>query len=185
MRKTLGLLLFATAWIAGTAIATEPPPAAKEPAPHAKAPAPHAEGSVALDDTERYKTAISDARRKLFAEAMSGLAASQLEAFWAVYADYEEEKNSIAAQRVDVVKQFVRHFTSEAGLSDEDTTEAVQGLIALQSDVLDLRLKYFDILSRRIDVKTAGRFALVDDYVTTSIRMDWLNQIPFPGDERK
>jgi hypothetical protein len=37
--------------------------------------------------------------------------------------------------------------------------------------------------STKIDVKTAGRFALVDDYITTAMRLDLLDQIPFPGDE--
>jgi hypothetical protein len=135
-----------------------------------------------LADTERYKTAIADGRRKLFAEAMSGLSAEQLESFWSIYADFEREKNEIAAARVDLVKRFADHFR-QAGLSDENIKDTVSGLSTLHKDVIDLRMKYFDLISQRVDSKTAGRFALVDDFVTTSIRLDWLNQIPFPGDE--
>ena len=136
------------------------------------------------EDQERYLTALSSARRKLFAEAMNNLSASQLEAFWGVYADYEKDKNALAVARVELVNKFAQSFGRAEGLSDADVTEAINEMAALQRKQIDLRLKYFIALSAKIDAKAAGRFALTDDFVQTAVRLDWLNQIPFPGDEK-
>ena len=83
---------------------------------------------------------------------------------------------------MELIKRFADTFASSEGLSDADITEAVNGLTQLQHENIDLRQKYFGILSQRIDAKTAGRFALIDDYVATSVRLEWLNKIPSPGD---
>jgi hypothetical protein len=172
MMKTLGLLVLAGVCSTGTVLAERSGKVSGK-----------AQDAPLLSDVDRYKTAISDSRRKLFDEGMSGLTPAHREIFWATYNDYEAEKNEIAAARVEVVKKFSDTFAGGHELSDEEIAETVHQLTALQTEVSDLRLKYFDLLSERIDVKTAGRFALIDDYVTTSIRFEWLNQIPFPGDE--
>jgi hypothetical protein len=57
------------------------------------------------EDQERYMTALSSARRKLFAESMNGLSASQLETFWGVYSEYEKDKNALAVARVELLKK--------------------------------------------------------------------------------
>jgi hypothetical protein len=116
---------------------------------------------------------------------MSGLSAEQLQTFWGIYADYEKDKNELAAARLEMVTKFAESFAGASGLSNDDITAAVRHGATLQKGLVDLRLKYFDILSTRIDPRAAGRFALTDDYVSTAVRLDWLNQIPFPGDEKR
>ena len=173
MRKLLVALALATASIAGMAGA--------QAAPDAHGSAQAAPVHV---DPETYKAALAKERRKYFADAMSGLTAPQLETFWSVFTDFEREKTALVEARVELIRSYSDAFTSAYGLSDADTTKAVHEMAALQRHLVDLREKYYDIYARRIDAKTAARFALVDDYVATSIRMDWLKQIPFPGDEK-
>jgi hypothetical protein len=166
--------------LAGFAAASEIP--AQQPA---ASPQTHAGAAHRPIDIAQFKQAITDARRKMFANAMSGLSADQLQTFWAVYADYEKERDAIASARVDLAKKYVDSFASAAGSTDVDVTSIVTEMATLQKQNIDLRVKYLGIYSTRIDTKTAGRFALVDDYVTTAMRLDLLDQIPFPGDERK
>lgn len=176
MRKTLALPVIAAVCVLGAAFA-RPAVATKPSGKQAEKPL--------MADAERYKAATSDSRRKFFEDSMGELAPPAKEAFWATYKDFESEKNEIASARIELLKKFTGGSDDSKAVSDEDITEAVNGLIQLQQEVGDLRLKYFGILSQKIDVKTAGRFALIDDYVTTSLRLEWLNQIPFPGDEKK
>jgi hypothetical protein len=143
------------------------------PAPQAK-PASSAAGQEALN-VARYKMAISDARKKLFAAGMSELTPQQLETFWGVYADYEKEKDAIASARVDLAKKYVDSYTS---LSDADITGLVTDSANLQKKNTDLRVKYFGILSQKLSAHAAGRFALIDDYTTTAGRLNLLNQLP-------
>ena len=175
MKKVLMLALISLA--AGAALA------------HPQPASPPTSSSAAVDssssavDMERFKMAITDERRKLFAAAMSKLSAQQLEAFWSVYSKYEEEKNAITSARLDLAKEYVDMYTGEKGIDDAGITKIVNEMGSLQKKNTDLRLKYFGILSQKLDAKAAGRFALVDDYITTAWRLDLLDHMPAPGDE--
>jgi hypothetical protein len=116
---------------------------------------------------------------------MSNLTPEQLQTFWAVYADYEKEKSTIVSARMDLAKKYVEAYTSEGGIQDAELKQIVNDSAAFQKKNTDLRLKYFGIYSDKIDVKTAARFALIDDYIATAIRMDLLGRLPIPGDEPK
>jgi hypothetical protein len=126
---------------------------------------------------QRYKMALTDARKKLFAAGMSELTPQQLETFWGVYADFEKEKNSITAARVDLAKKYADNFQS---LSDADITGLVTDSANLQKKSTDLRVKYYGILKDKLNAHAAGRFALIDDFTTTAGRLNLLNQLPIP-----
>ncbi|MGE5414506.1 MAG: hypothetical protein ACM3NW_10045 [Syntrophomonadaceae bacterium] len=126
---------------------------------------------------ERYKMALSDARKKLFAAGMSELTPQQLETFWAVYADFEKEKNAITAARVDLAKKYADNFQN---VSDAEITSLLTDSANLQKKTVDLRMKYYGILAQKINAHAAGRFALIDDYTTTAARLNLLNQLPIP-----
>lgn len=126
---------------------------------------------------DRYKMALSDARKKLFAAGMSELTPQQLETFWAVYADFDKEKNAITSARVDLAKKYADNFQN---VSDAEITSLLTDSSNLQKKTIDLRMKYYGILAQRINAHAAGRFALIDDYTTTAARLNLLNQLPIP-----
>ena len=145
-------------------------------------PAMSATGQEALN-IARYKMALTDARKKLFASGMSELTPQQLEVFWAVYGDFEKEKDAITSARVDLAKKYADNFQN---VSDADITSLLNDSSALQKKTIDLRMKYYGILSQKINAHAAGRFALIDDYTTTAARLNLLNQLPIPtGDSAK
>ena len=125
----------------------------------------------------RYKMALSDARKKLFASGMSELTPQQLETFWSVYADFEKEQNAVTSARVDLAKKYADNFQN---LSDTDITGLVTDSANLQKKTTDLRVKYYGILKDKINAHAAGRFALIDDFTTTAGRLNLLNQLPIP-----
>jgi hypothetical protein len=163
--------------VATSATLAQQPSKAAQPAARAAAPPRQPV------DLDRFKQAIAENRRKMFASAMSNLSTEQLQTFWAVYADFEKEKNAITSARMDLAQKYTETFTSTTGLADSDIVEIVHDMAALQHKNIELRVKYFDIYRARIDARAAGRFGLVDDYITTAVRLDLLDQIPFPGDE--
>jgi hypothetical protein len=61
--------------------------------------------SPGADDVAKYNMASTEARRSFFAAAMSGLTPDQLQTFWAVYSDYEKEKDALAMARTDLAKK--------------------------------------------------------------------------------
>ena len=170
MKKALALTLFLSAIASGIVSAEQ---------------IPAAQGKSSARDPQSiaaYKQAITETYRKLFAAGMSNLTPEQLQTFWAVYGDYEKEKSTIVSARTELAKKYVEAYASEGGLQDSELTQIVNDAGNLQKKNTDLRLKYFGIYSQKISVKAAARFALIDDYITTAIRMNLLGQIPLPGD---
>ena len=154
---------------------------AQSSAPQPK-PTVSAAGQEALN-VARYKMALTDARKKLFAAGMSELSPQQLETFWGVYADFEKEKDAITGARVDLAKKYADNFQN---VSDADITALVTESANLQKKTTDLRVKYYGILSQKLNAHAAGRFTLIDDYTTTAGRLNLLNQLPIPtGDMGK
>ena len=128
-------------------------------------------------DMAKFKMAVTDERRKLFASGMSNLTPSQLEAFWAVYGDYEKEKDAITAARLEILRKYVEGYSA---LTDAEIAAMVNEAADTQKKNVDLRVKYFGIYSQKINAKAAGRFVLIDDYITTALRLALLNQLPLP-----
>ena len=176
MKKVLVLSL--AAGIAAAAQGQQSQPAA---APQAKPAAVSPAGQEALN-IARYKMALTDARRKLFAAGMSELTPQQLETFWGVYGDFEKEKDAITGARVDLAKKYADNFQN---VSDADITALVTESANLQKKTTDLRVKYFGILSQKLNAHAAGRFTLIDDYTTTAARLNLLNQLPIPTGDMK
>jgi len=170
MKKVLVLSLLVG--IAGSASGQQ-----AQSAPPAPKPAMSGSAQDAMN-IARYKVAITDARRKLFAAGMSNLTPAQLETFWAVYADYEKEKDAIAAARTDLAKKYVDAYSSPGGVSDADLTQIVNDAAVLQKKGIDVRVKYFGVYGQKLNPRAAARFALIDDYVTTAVRLNLLEQIP-------
>jgi len=133
------------------------------------------------DDIARYNLASTEARRSFFAAAMSNLTPEQLQTFWAVYADYEKEKDAIAIARTDLAKKYFDAHISEAGPGESELTQIVNEACELQKSNTDLRLKYFRIYKQKLNARAAARFALIDDYETTAIRMNLFSKLPLPA----
>ena len=174
MKKVLVLSL-----AAGLAAAAQGQQAQSAPQPK---PTVSAAEQQALN-LERYKMALTDARKKLFAAGMSELSPQQLEVFWGVYADFQKEKDAITGARIDLAKKYADNFQN---VSDADITALVTESANLQKKTTDLRVKYYGILSQKLNAHAAGRFTLIDDYTTTAGRLNLLNQLPIPtGDMGK
>jgi hypothetical protein len=144
-------------------------------------PAQTPSGETATSDAvnmEKLKNALTEKRRQLYAQGMSDLSPQQLEAFWGVYGDFEKDKNANMAARMNLVKSYFDKFST---LSDADVTKMIHEAAELQKQGTDLRMKYFGILSQKINAKAAARFALIDDYLTTIWRLSILDNLPIAG----
>lgn len=126
-------------------------------------------------DMNKLQNALSKKRRELFAAGMGGLSADQQQVFWGIYADYEKERDSVMSSRLALLKKYTDNFAS---LTDADITKMVNESAEIQKQTLDLRMKYFGILSGKIGVKGAARFAHIDDYLTTLFRLGMLDNMP-------
>ena len=167
MKKAFALILFlgaAAPAAAQTPAATSTPVAAEEP-----------ELQKAEVDMAKLEQALSNKRREIVAAAMGGLTADQMKAFWGIYADFEKEKDTIMSARLGLLKKYTDTFAS---LSDADVTKMVNDSAGLQKQLIDVRMKYFEIINKKMGAKAAGRFVHIDDYLTTIGRLAMLDNMP-------
>jgi len=158
------------AGVAGVAAAQQP--AQSQPAPS---------GTPAVDTT-KFRMAVSEERRKLFGAGMSYLPADKLQTFWGIYGDFEKEQDAITAARIDIVRRYIQNIDS---LTDAQIASLVTESADAQKKTTDLRMKYFGIYSQKIDARAAGHFALLDDFVTTAMRLQLLSSLPIPVEGAK
>jgi len=126
-------------------------------------------------DMAKLQHALSTKRRELVAAAMGGLSADQMQTFWAVYGDFEKERDANMSDRLALLKKYSENY---ATLSDADIVKMANESAAIQKQTLDLRMKYFGILNQKLGAKAAGRFAHIDDYLSTLFRLSMLDGMP-------
>ena len=126
-------------------------------------------------DMAKLENALSKKRRELFAAGMGGLSADQQQTFWGVYADFEKERDAVMSARLNLLKQYTENF---ATLSDADIVKMANAANDIQKASADLRMKYFNIINGKLGAKAAGRFAHIDDYLTTIFRLGMLDNMP-------
>ena len=166
MKKVLGLCLF-------TAIAAVAASQQAASAQTQKAAMPEmSKGDV---DMAKLNAALTQKRREMFAAGMGSLSAQHQETFWSVYADFEKEKDALTASRMSLLQKYVDNFET---LSDPDIVKMATEAADLQKQATDLRMKYFAILNQKLGAKAAGRFAHIDDYLTTIGRLAILDNMP-------
>ena len=167
MKKAFALILFlgaAAPAAAQTPASTSTPVAAEEP-----------ELQKAEVDMAKLEQALSTKRREIIAAGMGSLTADQMKSFWGIYSDFEKEKDTIMSSRLALLKKYTDSF---ATLSDADITKMVTESTAYQKQLIDVRMKYFDIINKKLGAKAAGRFVHIDDYLTTIGRLAMLDNMP-------
>ncbi len=171
MKKILALSLL----LGVATAATAQQPAAQKPAAGGAQASGMPELSKDSVDMAKLQHALSTKRRELVASAMGGLTADQMQTFWAVYGDFEKERDANMADRLNLLKKYSENYSS---LSDADIVKMANESAAIQKQTLDLRMKYFGILNQKLGAKAAGRFAHIDDYLSTLFRLSMLDGMP-------
>jgi hypothetical protein len=172
MKKVLALSLLLGVAAAGSAQQTS---SQQKPASGGSQPSSMPELQPKDVDMAKLQHALSTKRRELVASAMGGLTPEQMQTFWAVYGDFEKERDANMADRLNLLKKYTDNY---ATLTDADITKMVNESAAIQKQTLDLRMKYFGILNQKLGAKAAGRFAHIDDYLTTLFRLSMLDGMP-------
>ena len=172
MKKVLSVLILLG--VAAAAVAQQPATGSK-PATGGAQASSMPELSKDSVDMAKLQKSLSSKRRELVAAAMGGLSADQMQTFWGIYGDFEKERDAVMASRLGLLKNYTDNFAS---LSDADIVKMVDESAQIQKQTLDVRMKYFGIINQKLGAKAAGRFAHVDDYLSTIFRLAMLDNMP-------
>ena len=102
--------------------------------------------------------------------------ASQSDAFWMLYDEYETARKELGKERIALLEQFAKQYANmTAEQADAFTTSA----LALQKKTDKLIATYYKKVKGISDALVATQFYQVESYILTGIRMELLSVIPF------
>ncbi len=128
-------------------------------------------------DLDKVKRQLQNERETIFIEALK-LSISQAAVFHPIYVKFNNEKRLLDDQLISL---FVNYGNNYQHLDLKlMTTFTAQSEQYLQRE-LSVRKKYYKILSKAINIEVGSQFYEVDDFISTSLRLNILTGLPFTG----
>jgi hypothetical protein len=125
-------------------------------------------------DEATYRLALTEERRNIFAANLA-LGPEERDRFWKIYDEYVKEREPIEKERFSLLQRYAQSYTD---ISDDQAMALALASGRVQVTEVQLRLKYAEILRKKMSGRVAARFFQIDDYVTTAVRMKWLSGVP-------
>jgi hypothetical protein len=133
--------------------------------------------AYAQGTTERATQTLSKARRDVFEQAMN-LTDQEKDAFWNIYSNFERERAGLIDKTFQLLQEYATHYST---ITDEQAMKTVKQTGDLQKKTIELRTKYADQIAKKVSGKQGARFFQIDDYLSSAVRLNWLDKIDFIG----
>jgi hypothetical protein len=103
-------------------------------------------------------------------------AASQKDAFWKLYDEYETQRKELGKQRILLLEQYAEQYQTMTGdQADAWTKKAMD----LQKKTDGLIATYYGKVRSVTDGVVALQFYQIENYILAGIRAEILDQVPF------
>lgn len=102
--------------------------------------------------------------------------ATQKDAFWILYDQYETQPKELGRQRIVLLKQYADHYFDFTSDQADAWTKQV---ITLQKKTDDLIVIYYGKVKAISDGILAIQFYQIENYILVMIRMQLLQNVPF------
>jgi hypothetical protein len=102
--------------------------------------------------------------------------ATQKDAFWKLYDEYETQRKELGRQRIALLAQYAdQYLTMTAVQADAWTIKVIE----LQKKTDGLIVVYYGKVKAISDGLVATQFYQIENYILTAIRMELLKRVPF------
>jgi hypothetical protein len=128
-------------------------------------------------DIQQLQYVLTHDRKQVFEQGMI-LDTRQKDVFWDVYHRFEKEKEQLDAKRLRLLGTYISKFPT---LTNDQALKIMKQSGQNQQAELELRQKYFKVLSKKISPLVAARFAQLDDIVGMTVRLAILGNVPLIG----
>ena len=128
-------------------------------------------------DLAKAKSQLQKDREKIFIEALQ-LSISQAAIFHPIYVKFNNEKRALDDELIGL---FVNYGNNYQHLNLKLMTTFVTQSEKYQARELSVRKKYYKLLSEAISIEIGSQFYEVDDFISTSLRLNILTGLPFTG----
>ena len=103
--------------------------------------------------------------------------ASQKDAFWKLYDEYETARKDLGKKRVDLLDKYAREFNK---LTNESMDIMMKETIDLQKKTDALLISYTGKIKKVTNPVVAFQFYQVEAYILSGIRLSILEELPLP-----
>ena len=105
--------------------------------------------------------------------------ATQKDAFWKTYDEYEVERKAIGKEKYSLLEKYAHHY----GTMDAETMDDIMNeMIELTNKTDKLQATYYGKVKKAAGVKAASQFLQLEYYLSAAIRTAILEEIPFIGE---
>lgn len=115
--------------------------------------------------------------KKAIVEEFVKVDASQKDAFWKLYDEYEIKRKELGKRRIELLTQYAENFES---LNNESADTWTKEAISLTAKTDKLLVSYQKKISKATNPLAALQFYQVEEYILTGIRMSILEGLPLP-----
>ena len=102
--------------------------------------------------------------------------ATQKDAFWKLYDEYETARKELGKQRIALLQQYADHYLDMTNAQADVWTPKV---IELQKKTDNLIVTYYNKVKLVTSPLVATQFYQIENYILTYIRMQLLHNVPF------
>ena len=102
--------------------------------------------------------------------------ATQKDAFWKVYDEYETQRKALGKQRIELLKQYADQYQKMTSVQADAWTKKV---IVLQQKTDALITTYYGKVKSVSDGIVATQFYQIETYILNAIRSEILEAVPF------
>ncbi|AWW31605.1 hypothetical protein DN752_16565 [Echinicola strongylocentroti] len=117
--------------------------------------------------------------KKTLIESYMDLPESDQAAFWHVYQAYEDERKSIARERILIANEYLDNY---ATLDEEEADNLAKRTLSNSLKLTKLHSKYYKKFKKATSAMDAAKFMQVDDYIHSTIRNAMQEELPFIGE---
>jgi len=103
--------------------------------------------------------------------------ASQKDAFWQLYDEYEVERKALGKKRIELLEKYSENFES---LSNELAADLLKETLALTKKTDKLVESYVKKVAKATNPAVAMQFHQIEMYILSEIRVAIASSVPFP-----
>ena len=118
-------------------------------------------------DIKQQKVAITSQLMELSAE--------QAVVFWPIYSEYEKELAALGSKRVDGIKDYAANYLT---LTDQKADELANGRLALESQLIELKKKYYQRFKTALSAKMAAKFLQIENQLLSILDLQIASSLP-------
>ncbi len=127
------------------------------------------------EEVDLFQAAFGMAKKDIVSAFVTP-SASQSDAFWALYDEYETQRKVLGKERIALLEEYAEKYESLTAEQADDWTTKV---MALQKKTDKLIQSYYKKVKGISDGIVATQFYQIEGYILTGIRMELLDEIPF------